>query len=132
MPAVPNSILDTTKKALGVDSENKEFDVDIIMHINSVFSILQQIGVGPDEGYAIEDSSTLWSEYLEDNLLLNPVKSLMYLQVGIWFDPAATSFVLTARQEQIKELTWRINVIVDTRPPRPEPAPIDDEVTVVW
>lgn len=133
MPAVPNSILDTTKKALGIDADNKEFDVDIIMHINSAFSILNQLGVGPAAGFFIENSSTLWSAYLEDNLLLNAVKSLMYLQVLVWFDPPGTSFTLTARQEQLKELQWRINVIVDTKPLPPELSTpsIDDDSVVV-
>lgn len=134
MAAVANSILDTTKKALGIDADNKEFDVDIIMHINSTFSILNQLGVGPTDGFAINDSSTLWSAYLQDNLLLNSVKSLMYLQVLVWFDPPGTSFVLTSRQEQLKELQWRINVIVDTKPLPPEPSSpsIDDDSVVVW
>lgn len=114
MAAVPNSILDTTKKALGVDADNTEFDIDILMHINSVFSTLQQLAVGPPDGFMIEDSSKLWSDFLGDKaLLINSVKTLMYLQVRMWFDPPTTSFDLTAKKEQILEIQWRLNVAVD-------------------
>lgn len=133
MPLVPNSILDTTKKAIGIDAENTEFDIDIIMHINSAFSILSQLGVGPVEGFAIEDSSTLWVAYTANNLLINDVKTLMYLQVRLWFDPPTTSFDLTAKKEQIQELQWRLNVAVDdkwTPPPSPE-LPIDEDYDTV-
>lgn len=113
MPELPNSILDSTKKAIGISADDTSFDTDIIMHINSVFSILNQLGVGPDEGFEIEDKSKLWADFLGGNKLINNVKSLMYLQVRMWFDPPTTSFDLTAKKEQILELQWRINVAVD-------------------
>ena len=49
------SILQSVKKMLGIIPEYTNFDDDIIMHINSVFMILQQLGVGPKEGFAISD-----------------------------------------------------------------------------
>ena len=113
MAAITNSILDTTKKALGVHPDDTSFDVDITMHINSVFATLAQLGVGPEDGFEIEDNSKLWSDYLGGNKLINNVKTLMYLQVRIWFDPPTTSFDLTAKKEQLEELQWRINVAVD-------------------
>lgn len=113
MAAVPNSILDTTKKALGIHPDDPTFDVDIIMHINSVFSTLAQLGVGPEDGFEIEDNTTLWSEFLGANKLINSVKTLMYLQVRLWFDPPTTSFDLVAKKDQVLELQWRLNVAVD-------------------
>lgn len=132
MPAVANSILDTTKKMIGVDPENTEFDIDIITHINSVFAILQQLGVGPVEGFAIEDNTTLWSVYTIDNLLVNSVKTFMYLQVRVWFDPPSTSADLTAKKEQLLELQWRLNVAVDTIPHEPEVPEEELDTVVVW
>lgn len=113
MAAIPNSILDSTKKMLGLDADYDAFDIDIIIHINSTFSQLAQLGVGPDEGFEIEDNTTLWSDFLGANKLINFVKSYMYLKVRMWFDPPTTSFDLTAKQEQIKELEWRMNVAAD-------------------
>jgi len=115
MPYVSNSILDTTKKVLGLDSEAKMFDEDILMHINSVFSQLHQLGVGPEDGFEISDTSTLWSAYLGDNKKVNLVKTYMYLKVRMFWDPPTTSFAITAVNDQIKELEWRINVAVDTK-----------------
>lgn len=113
MPAIPNSILDTTKKMLGLDAEYDAFDIDVIIHINSTFAQLAQLGVGPDDGFEIEDSTTLWPEYLGSNKLINFVKSYMYLKVRMWFDPPSTSYDLTAKQEQVKELEWRMNAAAD-------------------
>lgn len=113
MAAIPNSILDTTKKALGLDPEYDVFDDVIIMHINSVFATLSQLGVGPAEGFVIEDNLAVWEDFLGSNPLLNSVKTYTYLQVRVWFDPPTTSFDLTAKQEQIKEFQWRLNVAAD-------------------
>ena len=113
MAVVPNSILDTTKKILGLEADYDVFDLDVITHINSVFAILQQLGVGPDEGFFIEDNTKTWTDYLGSNPILNSVKTLMYLQVRVLFDPPTTSYDLTAKQEQIKELQWRLNVAAD-------------------
>jgi hypothetical protein len=122
MAAIPNSILDTTKKALGVDADYDAFDVDIIMHINSVFSTLQQIGGGPDNGFSIEDSSTLWSDYLgPDNKHLNMIKSYMYVKVRLLFDiNAATSFVIAALEKQATEFEYRIMMAAENAELTPE------------
>lgn len=108
-----SSILTSTKKVLGIDDEYVAFDADIIMHINSVFSTLQQLGVGPDNGFAIEDKEEVWSTYLGNKPLLNMVKSYMYMRVRLMFDPPATSFAINSMQEQINQFEWRINVAVD-------------------
>ena len=104
-----DSILNSTKKALDVPEDYDVFDGSIIMHINSVFSTLNQLGVGPVGGYAIEGSTPTWTQYLEEKANLNFVKSYMYLRVRYLFDPPATSFMFTAMKEQMAELEWRIN-----------------------
>lgn len=114
MPFVPDSILDTTKKALGLDADDKDFDIDILMHINSSFATFNQLGIGPVGGFMIEDSSKKWSDYTQDNLKINSVKTLMYLKVRQIFDPAGTGSLQTAMENQIKELEYRLNIVVDT------------------
>lgn len=103
------SILDSVKKNLGIDDEYDVFDNDIIMYINGVFSTLNQLGIGPTEGFAIEDGTATWDELLGTDLRLNSVKTYTYLAVRLIFDPPATSFTIDAMNRQIKELEWRIN-----------------------
>lgn len=103
------NILDSIKKLLGISSDYDDFDTDIIMHINSVLSTIAQIGVGPKEGFTI-DQSSVWSEFIVDSLTLNLVKSYVYLKVRLLFDPPQSSAVLNAINAQISELEWRISV----------------------
>lgn len=107
------SILITIKKMLGITKEYTHFDTDIIMHINSVFMILQQLGVGPAEGFYIEDDQFFWEDYLEDPTQLHIVKSYIYLKVKLLFDPPANSSHINAIEKQISEFEWRLNVAVD-------------------
>lgn len=107
------SILTSVKKMLGIAEEYAHFDSDIIMHINSVFAILTQLGVGPKEGFFIEDDTTSWSDFIQSNSLLNQVKSYMYLKVKLLFDPPPSSSVIESTNRLISELEWRINVAVD-------------------
>lgn len=107
-----DSILKTVKKILGLSDTYTAFDLDVIIHINTIFSILNQLGVGPDAGFSIEDDSALWADFIEaDTNLYSLVKSYMALRVRILFDPPATSFVIDATNTQIQELEWRINAI---------------------
>lgn len=108
-----NSILGSVKKMLGLAEDYEHFDSDIIMHINSVFTILHQLGVGPDDGFFIMDGAANWSDYIGDDVLLNSVKSYMYLKVKILFDPPASSTAMEAANRMISEFEWRLNVRVD-------------------
>lgn len=110
------SILTSIKKLLGVVEEDTNFDTDIIMHINSVFSILTQLGVGPSEGFSISDSYTTWTKFTKDAIELNPVKTYMHLKVKLLFDPPLSSNVLSAMERQISELEWRLNAASDFKP----------------
>jgi hypothetical protein len=104
------SILQSIKKLLGIDASYTEFDQDIIMHINSVFMILRQMGVGPDSGYKIDSASNQWSEFTNDDLFIESVKTYIYLKVRMYFDPPQNTSLISAIQSQISELEWRLNV----------------------
>ena len=104
------SILDDVKKILGLSSDYNAFDLDIITHINSVFSTLQQLGIGPEQGFSISDKNNNWDEFVANDNGYNLVKTYMYLRVRLLFDPPATSFHLESLNQQVKELEWRLNV----------------------
>lgn len=103
------SILDSTKKILGLGPDYTPFDLDVMTHINAAFSILNQLGVGPEDGFSISSNQTLWRDYDVPNNQLHLVKTYIYLKVRILFDPPTTSFLLDTYNNQIKEYEWRIN-----------------------
>lgn len=140
-----DSILTSIKKMLGVTQECTDFDVDIIIHINTALSILTQLGVGPPEGFFIEDATTTWDDYINGDSSFNDVKTYIYLKVKTIFDPPQSSVIMAAYKETIKELEWRLNVTAETDPvsapvtaqtlsnrkieipqpvPKPEPKPV--------
>ena len=104
------SILTSTKKILGVGETYTAFDLDIITHINSVLSVLDQVGVGPVGGFSIEDATLEWSDLALPPNQLNMVRSYIYLKVRMLFDPPTTSFLLDAMKQQILEFEWRLNL----------------------
>ena len=111
-----DSILTSIKKMLGLTEEYTHFDTDIIMHINTVFMTLNQIGVGPAEGFYIEDDSAEWSEFIPDPAKLQAVKTYIYLKVKILFDPASIgSSTLASYERMIQEYEWRLNAAVETK-----------------
>lgn len=125
-------ILESVKKVLGVAPDYLAFDQDIMMHINSAFSVLHQLGVGPDEPFMIEDETATWTEFLGTERGVNSVKSYVYLRVRLLFDPPATSFALGAMEKQIEELGWRISTYMEgVRHPYVEPV-VETEEEVVW
>ena len=101
------SILDSVKKVLSVSPDYTEFDWDIIMHINSVFGKLTQLGVGPEEGFFIESDDEVWDDFTDD-VSFKMVRSYVFLNVKMLFDPPQTGFLLEAMQTQIAEWDWRI------------------------
>ena len=108
-----DSILDSIKKILGMPPAYDAFDTDLVIHINSVFGILAQLGVGPEGGFSISDNTTLWKAYLGDSKDLEMLKSYIALKVRLVFDPPTTGAVMDAMKEQIREYEWRLNVQVD-------------------
>ena len=110
---ISNSILLSVKKMLGIPPEYDQFDPEIIIHINSVFSILTQLGVGSDEGFSIKDSTALWSDYIPEGKAVEDIKTYMYLKVRLIFDPPQSSAAIDAMKQLASEFEWRINVGVD-------------------
>lgn len=110
------SILDSIKQMLGPSYDEDSFDTDITIHINSCFTTLRQLGIGPEDGYRIKDSSNIWSEFVKDDEMLDSVKTYVYLKVKIVFDPPLNASLLESFQNQIKELEWRLNVSVESDP----------------
>lgn len=107
------SILTSIKKLLMLDEDDTSFDTDIIIHINSVLSILNQLGVGPDNGFSITDKSTTWKEYLGSYPNLDSVRSYVYLKVKLLFDPPSSNAVIESYNHVIGELEWRINATAE-------------------
>lgn len=107
---VESSILNSIKKLLGIAANYTQFDSDIIMHVNSVFMILHQLGVGPDNGFRITGVNERWEDYITDNDNLDAVKTYIHLKVKVVFDPPLNSTVMEAHKQMISELEWRLNV----------------------
>ena len=103
------SILTSIKKLLGVPENYEQFDMDITIHINSVFMILNQLGVGPSDGFSITDKTALWSDFISDNKKLEAIKSYMYMKVRLMFDPPSSSAVMDCMNRTINEMEWRLN-----------------------
>lgn len=109
--AEPNeSILDSIKKLVGLDKDYDVFDTDIVMHINSAFFTLNQLGVGPPGGYSVTSDVETWDAFIGNDTRLNAVKSYVYLRVRLLFDPPANSFGISAMEKQVLEYEWRLNV----------------------
>lgn len=111
-----DSILDSVKKMLGIDSAYTAFDLDVTIHINSAFATLHQYGVGPTEPFFLDEEipkSSTWGEVIEGRAMLNSVRTYVYLYVRLLFDPPATSFALSAMEKQKEELGWRLNVAAE-------------------
>ena len=104
------SILNTIKKLLGLETDYCPFDADIIVLINSAMMSLHQLGVGPKNGFSVKDFQDKWSDFLVNDVHLEAVKNYIYLKVRVTFDPPTSGSVLEAYKRQIEELEWRLNV----------------------
>lgn len=109
------SILTSIKKLLGIAEEYEHFDVDLIMHINSVFLNLTQLGVGPETGFSIEDETAEWTEFIGDSVQLQAVKSYIYMKVKLLFDPPLSSAVIDSTNRIISELEWRLRLAAESK-----------------
>ena len=110
-----DSILTSVKKIIGISEEDESFDTDLIIHINSVLMILNQLGVGPEDGFSITDKSAVWTDLIGDNKFIEAVKTFVGLKVRLIFDPPTSSAVLDSINKTISELEWRINVMVENK-----------------
>lgn len=111
-----DSILNSIKKLIGLDPDYTEFDTDLIIHINSVFLDLEQLGAGSQEGFFIDGSTETWEDFLPDDpLVLNSIKSYMYLKVKKLFDPPTSSSAMDSLNSLIDRFEWRINVAIENK-----------------
>jgi hypothetical protein len=126
------SILNSTKKILNVDPANTSFDLDILTHINAAFSHLQQLGIGPEEGFIIEDEDAVWDDFVSAPAhIVSAVKTNVYLRVRLLFDPPTVSHVLTAMQQQLQESDGRLSIMRESTEwvsPVPEPDPVGPDI----
>lgn len=106
---MPESILNETKHVLNIVEDDTAFDVDIKMYINSAFSTLNQIGIGPDAGFRITGDDAVWTDFLSEGPILDKVREYVALQVSYAFDPPGTGFHTTARKELIAEALARLS-----------------------
>lgn len=108
------SILKSTKTILGIDPSYTAFDLEIITAINSAFSVLHQLGVGPDDGFMIEDDTALWDQFMllsgSEPSSKNLIRTYIQLKTRMLFDPPTTSFHIKAMEDQINQYEWRLNV----------------------
>lgn len=115
------SILLSIKKLLGIMPEYTYFDDDIIIHINTAFATLNQLGVGPKGGFMIVDENSEWEEYTTETNL-NMVKTYIYLKVRLLFDPPTSSVLVESINRSIAELEWRIFLEGDPKPEQSSPS----------
>lgn len=109
-----DSILETIRDRVTGSATEKDFDSDLTMHINSAFSDLCDIGVGPKEGFSIENESSKWSEFTDDLVVLNSVKEFVYLSVKLAFDPPTQTALLASMERRYSKLEWRLNAKCDS------------------
>jgi len=113
-PTPKNSILNSVKNALGVGTDYDPFDAELIMHINSVFSTLHQLGVGPATPFSISDKDDVWDTFIGSNSAIESVKTYVYAKVKLIFDPPPNSFGIAAFEKICQEYEWRLNVQGET------------------
>lgn len=107
------SILADIRRSVGAEEWDDAFDVELIDHTNSVFMILTQMGLGPAEGYVIEDEDNQWSEFISDPVKYRLVKAYMGLKVRLLFDPPLSSAVMQSMNNQIAEYEWRLTAAAE-------------------
>lgn len=110
-----DSILRTIKNLLGIPNDYTPFDLQIIMHINSVFTNLNQLGVGPDD-FSITDDTATWSMLATDQKMIQNLQTYIYLKVRLIWDPPATSFTIESIQKMIAEAEFRLNISAENQP----------------
>ena len=119
------SILTSVKKLLGIMSDYTNFDDDIIIHINTAFAMLNQLGVGPEGGFMIVDANSRWEDYTTEKNL-NMVKTYIYLKVRLLFDPPTSTALIESINRTLSEIEWRIFLEGDPKPE--EELPSDEEL----
>ena len=107
-----NNILTSVKKLIGPSVEYDYFDPDLLIHINTFFEVLTQCGVGPQEGFHVDENST-WDEFLTEGKLLHMAKDYIQLRTRLIFDPPSSSFVIDLLKKNAEELEWRMYIAAE-------------------
>jgi len=105
-----NSILTSIKKILGIEEEYEHFDKDLIIHINSIFMTLNQLSIGPENGFKIKDKTETWDSFLEDRTDLEAIKTYMAQKIRLIFDPPQMGYLVESINKQCQESEWRLNI----------------------
>lgn len=109
-----DSILNSIKKLIGFDETYTPFDPDIIFNINSSFSNLHQVGVGPENGFLIEDDTSVWTDFLGESRKLEMVKMYVYIEAKLIFDPPSSTAAIEAMKRKSDECFFRAQVAVES------------------
>jgi len=123
-----DSILLSTKKVLSIPEDYDVFDDQVVLFINSAFATLNQLGVGPEDGFSIQDATETWTDFIGVNPKYDMVKTYVYLKTRALFDPPQMGYLVTAMDSQINQLEWRLNVLreeTEWRNPNPTLVPED-------
>lgn len=121
------SILKTIKQLIGCPDDFEQFDLDLIVHINSAFATLTHLGVGPKEGYRITGADNAWSEFEDDAQKLSLIKDYVYIKTRLLFDPPTSGSLMDSLKEQLKEMEWRLYMLYDTISEDDEKGKSDDD-----
>ena len=111
--SVNDSILLTIKKLIGADRLYTVFDTDVIIEINSNIQDLTEIGIGPNEGFVVQDENDLWTDFIGDRKDLESAKEYVYLGCKLVFDPPQSSSVLAHFEKRKAEVIWRLSSKVE-------------------
>ena len=107
------SILKTIKQLIGCPDDFEQFDLDLMIHINSAFATLTHLGVGPKEGYRITGADNVWREFEDDAQKLSLIKDYVYIKTRLLFDPPTSGSLMDSLKEQLKEMEWRLYMLYD-------------------
>lgn len=110
---IRDSVLYSIKKQLGLAPDYGAFDTELIIHINSIFGILNQMGVGPKKPFRIDGPDQSWNEFTKDSRIVEIVQTYMYLKVRTLFDPPSAATMFQAMNDQIDEYEFRLYVLGD-------------------
>lgn len=102
------NILASIKKMNNVLEDDKSFDQDLILYINSALMVVMQEWHGMDHAFKLEDGTETWDDLLGEDTDYEGVKELIGLKVRLMFDPPASSVAVEAIKAQIQDLEWRM------------------------
>lgn len=105
-----DSILNTCKKIIGYESDDTSFDDEITLYINSVLAGLNQMGVGPPEGFEVTSEDDVWDDFIAPGPPLGFLKAYVTQKVRMQFDPPANSTLANAIVQSIAENEWRLTL----------------------